>query len=303
MLTFIIRRLLAGIVLVFVIATLTFFLSYGSSADVARNILGESATAEQITAKNAELGLDQPLLVQYLAWLLPAARGDFGASWFSNESVTQMIANRFPVTLSMVVVAIVVTAVISLIFGVVAAVRGGWVDRVLQFVSVAGFAIPNFWLALMLVILLALTLTVLPATGYVPLEDGPGAWAMSLVLPVTSLVVGGVASAAQQIRGAFIDVLDLDYVRTLQARGLGRRSVLLALIVLSLQFIAQLGGAVVIEKIFALPGLGTLTVNSAIQGDTPALMGVVVVLVVVVVIVNLLIDLVNGWINPKVRLQ
>jgi peptide/nickel transport system permease protein len=224
-----------------------------------------------------------------------------------------MIANRFPVTLSMVVVAIVVTAVISLIFGVVAAVRGGWVDRVLQFVSVAGFAIPNFWLALMLVILLALTLTVLPATGYVPLEDGPGAWAMSLVLPVTSLVVGGVASAAQQIRGAFIDVLDLDYVRTLQARGLGRRSVLLrhvlrnaappALIVLSLQFIAQLGGAVVIEKIFALPGLGTLTVNSAIQGDTPALMGVVVVLVVVVVIVNLLIDLVNGWINPKVRLQ
>jgi peptide/nickel transport system permease protein len=292
MLTFIIRRLLAGIVLVFVIATLTFFLSYGSSADVARNILGESATAEQITAKNAELGLDQPLLVQYLAWLLPAARGDFGASWFSNESVTQMIANRFPVTLSMVVVAIVVTAVISLIFGVVAAVRGGWVDRVLQFVSVAGFAIPNFWLALMLVILLALTLTVLPATGYVPLEDGPGAWAMSLVLPVTSLVVGGVASAAQQIRG-----------RSVLLRHVLRNAAPPALIVLSLQFIAQLGGAVVIEKIFALPGLGTLTVNSAIQGDTPALMGVVVVLVVVVVIVNLLIDLVNGWINPKVRLQ
>jgi len=313
MLTFIIRRLLAGIVLVFVIATLTFLLSYGSAADVARNILGENASADQVVAKNAELGLDRPLLAQYFSWLAHALRGDFGVSWFSNESVTQMIANRFPVTLSMVVLAIVVTAIISLSFGVVAAVRGGWVDHVLQFVSVAGFAIPNFWLALMLVILFALTLTVLPATGYVPLEDGPVAWATSLVLPVTSLVVGGVASAAQQIRGAFIDVLDLDYVRTLQARGLGRRSVLLrhvlrnaapsALIVLSLQFIAQLGGAVVIEKIFALPGLGTLTVNSAIQGDTPALMGVVVVLVVVVVIVNLLIDLVGGWINPKVRLQ
>jgi peptide/nickel transport system permease protein len=133
------------------------------------------------------------------------------------------------------------------------------------------------------------------------------------VLPVTALVIGGIASAAQQIRGAVIDVLDLDYVRTLRARGLSRNTVLLrhvlrnaappALTVLSLQFIGLLGGAVVIERVFAIPGLGSLTVNSSIQGDIPAIMGIVVALVIVVVVVNLLIDLANGWINPKARLQ
>ncbi|WP_194764927.1 ABC transporter permease [Microbacterium sp. UFMG61] len=313
MLSFIVRRILAGIVLVFVISTVTFLLIYSTASDVARNILGESATAEQVVAKTAELGLDRPLLAQYLSWLTDAVRGDFGASWFTSEPVSQMVANRLPVTLSMVILAVVVTAIISAVLGVTAAVRGGAVDRLLQFVSVAGFALPNFWVALMLVIVFALNLKLLPATGYVPFEVDALAWASSLVLPVTALVIGGIASAAQQIRGAFIDVLELDYVRTLQAGGLSRRSVLLrhvlrnaappALTVLSLQFIGLLGGAVVIERIFAIPGLGTLTVNSSIQGDIPAIMGIVVALVIVVVIVNLLIDLANGWINPKARLQ
>lgn len=313
MLWFIVRRALAGIVLIFVISTVTFLLIYSSAADVARNILGESATADQVAAKTAELGLDQPLITQYIQWLGDAVRGDFGYSWFTNEPVSQMIANRLPVTLSMVILAVVATALLSAILGVTAAVRGGAVDRVLQFISVVGFALPNFWVALMLVILFALTIPIFPATGYVPFEDDPMAWALSLALPVTALVIGGIASAAQQIRGAFIDVLELDYVRTLLARGIGRRSVLLrhvlrnaappALTVLSLQFIGLLGGAVVIERIFAIPGLGTLTVNSSIQGDIPAIMGIVVALVIVVVIVNLLIDLANGWINPKARLQ
>ena len=224
-----------------------------------------------------------------------------------------MVANRLPVTLSMVILAVLITAIISAVLGVIAAVRGGIVDKILQFVSVIGVALPNFWVALMLVVVFALTIPIFPATGYVPFQDDPAAWALSLVLPVTALVIGGIASAAQQIRGAFIDVLELDYVRTLLSRGIRRRSVLLrhvlrtaappALTVLSLQFIGLLGGAVVIERIFAIPGLGTLTVNSSIQGDIPAIMGIVVVLVIVVVIVNLVIDLANGWINPKARLQ
>lgn len=313
MLWFIIRRVVAGVVLVFVISTVTFLLIYSTATDVARNILGESATQEQVAAKSTELGLDQPLITQYLSWLSGALGGDFGTSWFTSESVSQMVGNRLPVTLSMVILAVVVTALISAVLGVTAAVRGGAVDRVLQFVSVIGFALPNFWVALMLVILFALTIPLFPATGYVPVQDDVAAWAMSLVLPVAALVIGGIASAAQQIRGAFIDVLELDYVRTLLARGISRRSVLLrhvlrnaappALTVLSLQFIGLLGGAVVIERIFAIPGLGTLTVNSSIQGDIPAIMGIVVALVIVVVIVNLVIDLANGWINPKARLQ
>jgi peptide/nickel transport system permease protein len=213
----------------------------------------------------------------------------------------------------MVILAVVVTAIISAILGVTAAVRGGWLDRLLQVVSVIGFSLPNFWVALVLVVLFAVAVPIFPATGYVPASESLSGWFLALILPVTALVLGGIASAAQQIRGAVIDVLDMDYVRTLRARGLSSTSVLLrhvlrnaappALTVLSLQFIALLGGAVVIERVFAIPGMGTLTINSSFQGDVPALMGVVVALVILVVIVNLVIDLANGWINPKARLQ
>lgn len=313
MLSFTGRRLVSCAVLVAMIATITFLLAFSATGNVARNLLGENATAEQLAAKNAELGLDKPLLAQFGTWADHAARGDLGSSWFTNEPVAQAIANRLPVTLSMVVLAVALTALISVGLGVAAAVRGGWLDRVIQVLSVLGFALPNFWVALVLVVFLSVTLGVLPATGYVRLSESPGGWALALVLPVASLVIGSTASAAQQVRGAVIDVLRQDFIRTLRARGISPRSVLFrhalrnaaspALTVLSLQFIALLGGAVVIEKVFAIPGLGTLTINAALQGDVPVLMGVVVTLVVLVVIVNLVIDIVSGWVNPKVRIQ
>ncbi|MEV0287656.1 MULTISPECIES: ABC transporter permease [unclassified Kribbella] len=313
MLSFAGRRLVSCAVLVAMIATITFLLAFSATGNVARNLLGENATAEQLAAKNAELGLDKPLLAQFGAWAEHAARGDLGISWFTNEPVAQAIANRLPVTLSMVVLAVALTALISVGLGVAAAVRGGWLDRVIQVLSVLGFALPNFWVALVLVVFLSVTLGVLPATGYVRLSESPSGWALALVLPVASLVIGSTASAAQQVRGAVIDVLRQDFIRTLRARGISPRSVLFrhalrnaaspALTVLSLQFIALLGGAVVIEKVFAIPGLGTLTINAALQGDVPVLMGVVVTLVVLVVVVNLVIDIVSGWVNPKVRVQ
>lgn len=313
MFRFVGRRLVACAVLVGMIATITFLLAFSATGNVARNLLGENATADQLAAKNAELGLDKPLLAQFGTWAEHAARGDLGISWFTNEPVAQAIANRLPVTLSMVVLAVSLTALISVGLGVAAAVRGGWLDRVIQVSSVLGFALPNFWVALVLVVFLSVTLGVLPATGYVRLSESPGGWASALVLPVASLVIGSTASAAQQVRGAVIDVLRQDFVRTLRARGISPRSVLFrhalrnaaspALTVLSLQFIALLGGAVVIEKVFAIPGLGTLTINAALQGDVPVLMGVVVTLVVLVVLVNLVIDIVSGWVNPKVRVS
>ncbi|MFI7063114.1 ABC transporter permease [Kribbella sp. NPDC050124] len=313
MISFAGRRLVSCAVLVAMIATITFLLAFSATGNVARNLLGENATAEQLAAKNAELGLDKPLLAQFGTWAEHAARGDLGISWFTNEPVAQAIANRLPVTLSMVVLAVALTALISVGLGVAAAVRGGWLDRVIQVLSVLGFALPNFWVALVLVVFLSVTLGVLPATGYVRLSESPGGWASALVLPVASLVIGSTASAAQQVRGAVIDVLRQDFIRTLRARGISPRSVLFrhalrnaatpALTVLSLQFIALLGGAVVIEKVFAIPGLGTLTINAALQGDVPVLMGVVVTLVVLVVVVNLVIDIVSGWVNPKVRVQ
>jgi peptide/nickel transport system permease protein len=313
MITFLVRRLLAGVALVFVVSTITFALIYGAAGNVARNILGESATADQVAAKTQELGLDQSLPVQYFSWLGRALTGDLGTSWFTSEPVSAALATRVPVTLSMVISAVIITALLSAILGIAAAVRGGWLDRVIQFVSVIGFSLPNFWVALILVLTFSVALGLLPATGYVPLSQSAPGWALALLLPVTSLVLGGVASAAQQIRGATIDVLSQDYIRTLRAHGLSDRSVLVkhalrnaappALTVLSLQFVGLLGGAVVIERVFAIPGLGTMTVGAALQGDIPVLMGIVVVLVILVVIVNLLIDLANGWVNPKVRAQ
>ncbi len=313
MLSFLLRRIGAGIVLVVVVPTLTFLLAYAGTKNVALAMLGENATIEQVAAKNHELGLDQPVLAQYLHWATNAVQGDFGVSWFTQQPVTEAVADRLPITLSMVLLAITCTALISVALGVSAAVRGGAMDRVIQVLSVIGFSLPNFWVALMMVLAFAIAIPLLPATGYVPFAQDPGLWALSLVLPVFSLVIGGIANASQQVRGAVIDVLRQDFVRTLRSRGLSKRSVLLrhalrnaaspALMVLSLQFIALLGGAVIIEKVFAIPGLGTLTVDGAVRGDIPVLMGVVVNLVIMVVIVNLIIDVVSGWVNPKVRVQ
>jgi peptide/nickel transport system permease protein len=217
------------------------------------------------------------------------------------------------VTLSIVVVSIALMTVLAALLGIAAAVRGGWLDRVIQVGSVVGFAMPNFWLALLLVIFFAINLRWLPATGYVSITASPQAWAASLVLPVLALAFSGIASASQQVRGAIIDALRQDYVRTLRARGVSRRSILFrhalrnampaALTVLSVQFIALLGGAAIIERVFAIPGMGSLTVTSALGGDVPMLMGIVVTLVVLVILVNVAIDVINAWVNPKVRIS
>lgn len=311
MVTFIFRRVISGVVVLFVVSSLTFFLLYFSATSVARNILGESATQAQVHLKEHQLGLDQPLLSRYLGWLGGALHGDFGVSWFTSQPVVSSILDRLPATLSIVLVTIVVVAILSTLVGVGAAVRRGWVDRALQIVSIGGSAIPQFVMAIVVVTVFAINLHWFPATGYVQPGVSVGGWAVSIVLPVVALAISGVASTAQQVRSATINVLSKDYVRTLRSRGLAPREILFrhvlrgaapaGLTVLSLQFIGLLGGVVVIEQIFALPGMGFLALQSTIQGDMPVLMGVIVYIVLIVVIVNLLVDLVVGWLNPKAR--
>lgn len=313
MLTFILRRLGAGVVLLFVITTVAYALLYSSSGDVARKVIGENATDEQVAALTEELGLDRPFFEQYREWLADAITGDFGTSYYTGRSVATTIADRLPVSLSLVVVGMLITAAISVVIGMTAAIRGGWTDRVLQVLSVVGLSLPNFFVAMLLILAFAINRSWFPATGYVPLVDDPAGWAKSLVLPVTALATSAIASASQQIRGATRDVLELDFVRTLESRGLSRRSILFrhvlrnaappALTVLSLQFIGMLGGTVAVEQVFGLRGLGSLTVQSALDSDIPQLMAIVVFMVALVVVVNLVIDITNGWLNPKARLQ
>ncbi len=312
MLSYVGKRLLSSLVLLALVTTLTFVMVFGGADNVAQNILGDNASDEQIMALEQRLGIDRPLYEQYGSWVSKAVRGDLGQSWTMGESVSKILSGRLPVTLSMVILAVAIIGVVSALLGIAAAVRGGWADRVIQLISVVGFSLPNFWLGLILVVVFALNLRWLPATGYTDFTTSPVGWLASLTLPVAALVLSGIASASQQVRGAMIDALKQDYVRTLRAGGIKPFSVLFrhalrnampaALTVLSLQFIGLLGGAAIIERVFAIPGLGSITVQAALSGDIPVLMGVVVTMIILVVIVNIAIDLANAWVNPKVRL-
>ncbi|HSO69943.1 MAG TPA: ABC transporter permease [Arachnia sp.] len=307
----ILRRIASGVAVLLVVSVLTFTMLYASSGNIARNILGDQATDEAIAAKEAELGLDQPLITRLLAWLGDAATGQFGKSWFTNEPVFEAIGSRLPVTLVMIGVSIVLIALVATGLGMLAAVRRGGADRAVQLGAVIGNAVPGFIIGVLLVWIFAIQLGWLPAISQIAPGVGAGVWIASLTLPVIALVINGVASAAQQIRSAFIKQLEMDYVRTLRSRGISEREILFkhvlrsaapaGLTVLSLQFIGLLGGVVIIESIFAIPGLGRLAVTATTMSDLPLVMGVVIYTVVIVILVNLLVDILNGWLNPKVR--
>lgn len=313
MLGFILRRLVSGVVLIFVISVIAYSLLYLGGGDIARRILGQSATTETVAKKAAELGLDRPLPVQYFDWITSAFQGDLGRSWFTGQLVSSGVTGRLAVTLSIVLGATIIAAIVSVILGVLAARRGGWIDNVVQFISVIGFAIPSFLIALVLVITFAINLRLFKATGYIPITTSFSGWVASVTLPIIALAIGAIATVSQQVRGSVVDAMSKDYVRTLRSRGLGTGRVIYkhvlrnaggpALAVLAVQFIGLLGGVVIIEQIFALPGIGQLAVQATTQGDIPIVMGVVIATAIIVVVVNLLIDLAQAALNPKVRLS
>jgi peptide/nickel transport system permease protein len=313
MLSFIARKTISGAFLLLVISSLAYFLVFFSVDGVAYRLLGDAATEADVLAKNAELGLDRPFIVRYLDWLANALNLDFGVSWFTNEPIMQGLANRLPVTITLVAIAILISAILAVVLGMTAAIKGGWIDKAVQFLAIAGFAVPGFVIAVISVTIFAINLMLLPATGWVPIEEDPGLWAASLILPVFALVIATVASSAQQIRSAIKNVMEKDWVKTLRSRGIPEREILFkhvlraaapaGLTVLSLQFVGMLGGSVIVESIFALPGIGSYAVTATASGDTPVVMGVVVFTVLVVIFVNLIVDLINGWLNPKVRVK
>ncbi|MFE9702248.1 ABC transporter permease [Streptomyces sp. NPDC005930] len=312
MLTFIARRIGAGAVLLLVISLLAYLLLSIPDTDVGRQILGPGAPQADVDARNSALGLDQSVLTQYGQWLTHAVRGDFGTSWFSSEDVSLAVGNRLPVTLSLMVGVTLVTALVSFLLGVWAGVRRGVVDRIVQVLGVAGYALPGFLVTLVLVLVFAVRLGWFPAIGYTPFTESPTGWLSTVTLPIASLSVASVAGVSQQVRGAVIDVLRQDYVRTLRARGLSSRRIVLkhvlrnasapGLSVLGMQFVGLLGGAVLVEQIFGLPGLGSMTVTYTTRGDIPVIMALVMITVIGVVLVNLAVDVLLGWLNPKARI-
>lgn len=313
MLAFITRRILSGIVLVVAISVIAFLLLYAGGGDIARRLLGEDASAQTVAQKAHELGLDRPLFVQFGSWVSGVLHGDFGTSWFTSQPVGDAIVSRLAVTLSLVFGATILIAIVSVVLGVLAATRGGWIDGLVQVVSLIGTAIPGFLIALGLVVVFAINLHWFAPTGYVQFADSPQGWISSVTLPIIALSLGGIAGVTQQIRGSMLDSLRQDYVRTLKSRGLSTRSVVLkhvlrnaagpALAVLGVHFVGLLGGAVIIEQIFAIPGVGQVAVTATSQGDIPLVMGLVIATAILVVLLNLVVDLAQGWLNPKVRLS
>lgn len=313
MLVYIARRLGTGIVLALLVTLITFALLSTSFHDVALTILGPAATPEVTAHLITERGWDRPVLVQYGEWLFRAVQGDFGASVYTSLPVAASVLQRLTVTLSLIVPALILTVIISTFLGVWAASRGGVVDRIAQGISLIGYIVPGLLLAIGLVVIFAVQLKWLPATGFTPLNENPLAWLRSIVIPVIVLTIGSVANMASQVRGRMIDELRQDYVRTMRTRGISTSAIVIrhalrnaaspALTVMSLEFIQMFGGALIIENVFALPGYGSFAFNASLQGDIPVIMGVGAFGVLLVTVVNLLTDLANGWLNPKARVH
>jgi peptide/nickel transport system permease protein len=313
MILYIAKRLSAGIVLAVLVTFLTFLLLSTSFQDVVRTILGPSATPATVRGMMSAKGWDRPVVVQYLDWLSHAVRGDFGVSVYTSLPVGPSVLQHLAVTLSIIIPALLLTGIIATLLGVWAASRGGLADRLAQGISLVGYLVPGLLLAIGLVVIFAVQLKWLPATGFTPLTEDPSAWLRSITIPVIVLMIGGIANMAAQVRGRMIDELRQDYVRTLRTRGISTKAIVFkhalrnagspALTVFSLEFIQMFGAALIIENVFALPGYGSYAFNASLQGDIPVILGITAFGVLLVVVVNLLTDLVNGWLNPKARVR
>ncbi|MDR1237803.1 MAG: ABC transporter permease, partial [Propionibacteriaceae bacterium] len=290
---------------------LTFVLISLAPGDAARAILGQAGTQEDYLRLRAQLGLDDPLPVRYWHWLSDVLQGDLGQSMFSNAPVSRLIGERIGVTLWLVFGALILIAVCGVLLGIASARFKGTLGRVLDVISMLGVSVPNFWFGLVLVTLFSVGMRIFPATGYTRPEQSVSGWLMSLTLPVITLGIAGIAMVAKQTRDSMTTELDQEYVRALRAQGLSERSIVYRHVlrnaaiplttVLGLMLVGLFSGTVLVESIFALPGLGGLVVTATANHDIPIVEGVALVFALMVVTVNLIVDLLYRAINPKVR--
>ena len=311
-LLYLVRRILAAIPILILVGLITFLLIHLTPGDPAAVVAGENASLEAIEAARHRLGLDQPFLLQFWHWLTAVTRGDLGTSFTSGRPVTELIFDRMPVTLSLTAGSTLVGIGLAVPLGVFAALkRGSYLDRITIFGTSLGIAAPEFFIGLLLVLIVALKWGWLPATGYIPFAEDPIEYFARLTLPSLTLGLGVAAELARQVRGAMIDVLSRDYIQTARAKGLSTLSIIVkhglknasipVVTVLGLQIRRLLGGAVIVEQIFAMNGLGSLAVRAVFLRDLPVLLGVALATAVVVLLVNLFVDMSYGYFDPKVR--
>jgi peptide/nickel transport system permease protein len=311
MLAYIARRLALAVGTVLAAVVISFLLVHATPGSPGAIKAGPSGTAAQIAAYNHQLGWDQSLWKQFADYLGQLVQGNFGTSLIDNKDIGADLASRLPVTGFIALFATLLSGVVGVVLGVTAAVRGGRFGRFITSSSGVALSLPAFWVGILLVYVLSLQLGWLPATGYTPFTTDPVGWFTSLLLPVLTLTVGGAAIIARTAAAGMRDALRQEHIRTLRAMGTPawrirylhalRFASVPVVSVLGIQFIALFGGSVIIENLFALPGLGQASQAASSSHDLPALIGVVVIATVVVVVTNLLLDLVVAALDPKVR--
>ena len=314
MLQYIARRLVQMVPVVFVMSVVIFAIARLLPGDPVVTILGEQATPEQRQRVRQELRLDEPLPMQYGYWVVQVMQGDFGRSLRSSEQVSSMIRDRAPVTLELTLFSMILAVIIGVPSGIVAATRrDSWLDFVSRFIAMFGVAIPFFWMGLLLILLFALVLRWLPPSGYVDFLRDP---VMNLKLMILLSITVGTSMAAiimRQTRASMLQVLSEDYLRTARAKGLPnvqvlyrhalRNALITIVTIIGLQVGVLLGGAVVTETVFAMPGIGRMVVNAIFQRDYPVVQGGVLFIVANVLIVNLIVDLIYVYLDPRIKLS
>ena len=312
MFAYIVRRILATIPVMAIVALFVFSLLYIAPGDPAAVIAGDQATPADVERIRASLGLDRPFVVRFGEWVFRIIQGDLGLSIFTNLPVTRMIAQRIEPTLSLMVVTLVLAITIAVPMGVVAAWKSGsLIDRMVMGFAVLGFSVPVFVVGYLLAYVFALELDWLPVQGYTPISNGLWPWFQNLILPAVALGGVYIALIARITRATMMEILQQDYIRTARAKGAGQRTILFLhalknaavpiVTVIGIGVALLIGGAVVTESVFAIPGLGRLTVDAILRRDYPVIQGVILLFSFVYVLVNLLIDLSYTLFDPRIR--
>lgn len=309
---FLLRRLLYVIPLLFVTTLVVFSLILLIPGDPVLAILGQTATHSQVLALRHQLGLDQPVVIQYLHWLNHAIHGNLGRSVFTGELVSQAVMQTFFVTMQLVIVGMIFSIVGGLFFAITSIYfPNSWMDYTARFFGTLGTAIPNFVLAMILIIIFSLKLNWLPATGFTSVIDGPVSFLREIILPAFSLSLVGIAVITRHLRSSLMETMDADYVRTAYSKGASRYHVIFkhglqnamlpVVTTIGLLFGTMLGATVVVENIFAIPGMGQLIVNAIGQRDFPTVQGVVLVMIVMVIVINFITDIVYALLDPRIE--
>ena len=312
MVTYFVRRVLATIPVMGVVAVFVFALLHLSPGDPAAIIAGDNASGDEIARIHAQLGLDQPIYVQFGTWAWELLHGDLGISIFTNLPVIDLIGQRVEPTVALTVATLIVSIVLAIPLGVVAAWKAGtWIDRLVMAFAVAGFSVPVFVLAYVLIYIFAVTAHLLPVQGYVSPRDGLGPFLSHLVMPAMALGMVYAALIARITRASMLEVLSQDYIRTAEAKGLSNGEVLIRhalqnaavpiVTIIGIGVALLISGVVVTETVFAIPGVGRLTVDAILRRDYPIIQGVILIFSGVYVLINLLVDLSYTVLDPRVR--